>query len=164
MEFITIFCLLLTLGLVLWIFGVAVLFVIKVIIGICGIPFLRGRISSDPKEPAEAPSSKTKEAVKVSFSSDNSFYLIGEDPEGRKVKRYSDNNTIFRLYKENSLYLSTVENQRMGQRMDLETTDAADMIHQMESCFYKWSIGDPGHHFSYAHCGACFRYNTPGTP
>ena len=149
MEFITIFCLLLTLGLVLWMFGVAVLFVIKVVIGICGIPFLRGRISSDPKEPAEAPSSKTKEAVKVSFSSDNSFYLIGEDPEGRKVKKYSDNNTIFRLYKENSLYLSNVKNLRMGQSMNLKATNATDMIRQIESYFCKWSIDDPSRHFAY---------------
>lgn len=150
MELISIFFSLLALGFVLWILGVAALYVLKVVIGFCSIPFLLSGDSPAPKkESAKNLAPKTKRAVKLSFSSDNSFYIIDEEPEERKIKRYSANNIIFSLYKENSLYLSNVENLRMGQSMNLKATNATDMIRQIESYFSKWSIDDPGRHFTY---------------
>ena len=168
MEFITIFCILLAMGFVLWLLGIAVLFAMKVIIGMSGAFFFGGkkmvgglqetpsylfggdRICGRSDSYGETNVSVAKGPVNVSFNSDNSIYYLKKDGVRlESVKRYTDNNTIFSCYLTDAGFRAEINNLRLGERKTIEAENVEDMKCAMESCFLKWMKEDPGRHFTY---------------
>ena len=162
MEFITIFCILLALGFILWILGVVALFVIKAIIGTGGIlyfsgkkivdglqkllsyPFSRNHVDgmAETKVGISMGAKPAHDTVaKVDFNEDRSLYHVRTEwgSEGT-IKRYSDYNIIYDLKYSNPWFNATIVNPKRGLRhVCSNRLNYQEVILEIERVFKDWA-------------------------
>lgn len=99
----------------------------------------RERLDTIPKPP-----------VSVSFSDDNSAYIIIQNGVMLpSVKRFTSNNTIFSYSQDHNGYHARIDNMRMGRSQVVSADTPLEIAGKIEDIFEKWSSGDPGIKYSY---------------